>query len=235
MQEEELDLRQYWEVLRKHWLIVVAIPLIAALTSGIVSFFVLKPVYESVTTLIVGQKATAADSVDQAGKLLDYNALLADQQLAKTYATIAKSRTVEENVIKTLGLSQTFDTLNKSITVDSVPNTEVLEIKVDNTSPALAAQIANATAKEFSGAVIKIKKVDSVSVVDKAVAPHHPIKPKKSLNVMIAFVVGLMVAVGIAFLIEYLDNTIKTSDDVGKILGLPVLGVIPDFKLEERE
>lgn len=231
-EEQELDLRQYWEVLRKHWLIVVAIPLIAALTSGIVSFFVLKPVYESVTTLIVGQKA-GNDSAQQAGKLLDYNVLLADQQLAKTYATIAKSRTVEDNVIKTLGLTQTFDTLDKSITVDSVPNTEVLEIKVDNTSAALAAQIANATAKEFSSAVIDIKKVDSVSVVDKAVAPHHPIKPKKSLNVMIAFVVGLMVSVGLAFLLEYLDNTIKTSGDVEGILGLPVLGVIPDFKLEE--
>ncbi|KLU62650.1 capsular polysaccharide type 8 biosynthesis protein cap8A [Peptococcaceae bacterium CEB3] len=232
--EEELDLRGYWEVLRKHWLIVVAIPVIAALTSGIVSFFVLKPVYESVTTLIVGQKA-GTDTAQQAGKLLDYNVLLADQQLAKTYATIAKSRTVEENVIKTLALPNTFSTLNSSITVDTVPNTEVLEIKVDNTNPALAAQIANTTAEEFSKAVITIKKVDSVSVVDKAVAPRHPIKPKKSLNVLIAFVVGLMVAVGLAFLIEYLDNTIKTSDDVGKILGLPVLGVIPDFKLEERE
>ena len=54
--EEELDLRQYWEILRKRWLIVVAVPLIAALSSGLISFLILKPVYQASTTLIVGKK-----------------------------------------------------------------------------------------------------------------------------------------------------------------------------------
>lgn len=231
--EEELDLLQYWEVLRKRWFLIVAIPVIAALTSGIVSFFVLKPVYEAATTLIVGKKAS--DSNQPAGQLLDYNVLLANQQLAKTYGTIAKSRTVEENVIKSLGLALTFDKLDQNVTVDAVKNTEVLEIKVADTSPELAAKIANSMAREFSNAIIDIKKVDSVSVVDKAVAPDKPVKPKKTLNVLIAFVVGLMASIGLAFLLEYLDNTFKSSSDVEKILGLPVLGVIPSYDIEPSE
>lgn len=231
--EEELDLVQYWEVIQKRWLLIVAIPLIAALTSGIVSFFILKPVYEAATTLIVGKKA--ADANQQAGQLLDYNVLLANQQLAKTYGTIAKSRTVEENVIKALGLSMTSEKLDSNVTVDAVKNTEVLEIKVADTDPALAAKIANSMAQEFSRAVIDIKKVDSVSVIDTAVAPDQPVKPKKTLNVLIALVVGLMASVGLAFLLEYLDNTIKSSSDVENILGLPVLGVIPHYDLENLE
>lgn len=60
--------------------------------------------------------------------------------------------------------------------------------------------------------------------------PVSPVKPNKKLNVLLAFVVGLMAAVGLAFLLEFLDNTIKTSSDVEELLGIPVLGVISNNK-----
>lgn len=226
--EEEIDLRQYWEMLRKRWLIVVALPIIAALTSGIVSFFILKPVYQSSTTLIVGKKAT--EEGQAAVQMLDNNVLLANQQLAKTYAAIAQSRTVEQSVINDLDLPLTVAELDKMIAINPVKTTEILEIQVMNTDPELAADIANSMASEFSKAVIEIKKVDSVSIVDTAVTPDQPVKPNKKLNILIAFVVGLMVSVGLVFLIEYLDNTVKTSEDVETILGIPVLGVIPNYE-----
>jgi len=225
--EEEIELRQYWDILQKRWLIVVIIPLIAALTSGIISFFVIKPVYQASTTLIVGKKASEAGLA--ASQMLDNNVLLANQQLAKTYATIAQSRTVEQNVIKDLNLPLTVAGLDGLISINPVKTTEILEIQVSNTDPALAASIANKMAEEFSKAVIEIKKVDSVSIVDTAVTPDKPVKPNKALNVLIAFVVGLMASVGLVFLLEYLDNTIKTTSDVEKLLGIPVLGVIPNY------
>lgn len=225
--EEEIDLRQYWQIISKRWLIVVAIPLLAALTSGIISFFIIKPSYQASTTLIVGKKAS--EEGQAAAQMLDNNVLLANQQLAKTYATIAQSRTVEESVIKDLNLPLTAEKLDKLITVDQVKTTEILEIQVNNTNPELAASIANTMAQEFSKAVIEIKKVDSVSIVDKAEVPDSPVKPNKKLNILIAFVVGLMASVGLAFLLEHLDNTIKTTNDVEDVLGIPVLGVIPNY------
>lgn len=230
--EQELDLIQLWEALKKRWVIVVAIPLIAALTSGIVSFFILNPVYQASTTLIVGKKA-ADSTAQQAGQLLEYNVLMANQQLAKTYGTIAKSRTIEENVINELKLPLTSEQLDAKVTVNPVKSTEILEIAVQDTNPVVAADIANTMAQKFSDSVVEIKKVDSVSIVDKAVAPTHPIKPKKTMNVLIAFMVGLMASVGLAFLLEYLDNTIKSTKDVEDILGLPVLGVIPHYDIDE--
>ncbi len=225
--EEEIELRQYWEVLRKRWVIVVVLPLIAALTSGIISFYVIKPVYQASTTLIVGKKAADGQA---AAQMLDNSVLLANQQLAKTYATIAQSRTVEQNVIKALGLSVTVEGLDGMISINPVKTTEILEIQVTNTNPELAASIANTMFQEFSKAVIEIKKVDSVSIVDKAVTPEQPVKPNKKLNILIAFVVGLMASVGLVFMLEYLDNTIKTSSDVEKLLGIPVLGIIPNYQ-----
>lgn len=230
--EEEIELRQYFEIVRKRWLIVVTIPLIAALTSGVISFFIIKPSYQASTTLIVGKKASEAGLA--ATQMLDNNVLLANQQLAKTYATIAQSRTVEENVIKDLNLSLTVAELDSLISINQVKTTEILEIKVSNTKPELAASIANTMAQEFSKAVIEIKKVDSVSIVDKAVTPDAPVKPNKKLNVLIAFVVGLMASVGLVFLLEYLDNTVKTSDDVETLLGIPVLGVIPNYEMGKQ-
>lgn len=227
--EEKVDLKQYWDLLRKRWMIVVALPLIAALTSGAVSFFVLKPVYQASTTLIVGKKA--AESGPDAGKILDNNVLLANQQLAKTYALIAQSRTVEQKVIDELDLELTVEGLDRLISINPVKTTEILEIQVCNTNSELAATIANTMAQEFSKAVIEIKKVDSVSIVDTAVIPDKPIKPNKMLNILIAFVAGLMASLGLVFLLEYLDNTVKTSSDVEKLLGIPVLGIIPDYEM----
>ncbi len=225
--EEEIDLRQYWEMLRKRWIIVVALPLIAALTSGIISFYVIKPVYQASTTLIVGKKAGEAGQ--SAVQMLDNSVLQANLQLAKTYAAIAQSRTVEQNVIDNLDLELTVAELDSLITINPVKTTEILEIAVMNTDPDMSAIIANSMANEFSKAVIDIKKVDSVSIVDTAVTPTHPVKPNKTLNILIAFVVGLMASFGLVFLLEYLDNTVKTSDDVEKLLGIPVLGVIPNY------
>ncbi|EHQ91874.1 YveK family protein [Desulfosporosinus youngiae] len=230
--EEEIDLRQYWEMLRKRWIIVIVLPLIAALTSGVVSFFILKPVYQASTTLIVGKKAT--ESGQAAMQMLDNSVLLANQQLAKTYAAIAQSRTVEQNVINNLDLPLTVAEFDKMITINPVKTTEILEIQVLNKDPELAADIANSMANEFSKAVIEIKKVDSVSIVDTAVIPDQPVKPNKKLNVLIAFVVGLMAAMGLVFLIEFMDNTVKTSEDVENILGIPVLGVIPNYEIGKQ-
>ena len=80
----------------------------------------------------------------------------------------------------------------------------------------------------FKGEVAKIMNVDNVTVLSKAEIAENqsPIKPRPMLNVAIAFVVGLMASVGLAFLLEYLDNTVKKEEDVENLLGLPVLGVV---------
>lgn len=223
--EEGIDIREYWKILRKRWTIVVALPLIAALISGLVSFFVLKPVYQASTTLIVGKKTP--DLYQAAGQMIDYNVLMANQQLAKTYAMIARSRTVEQNALVDLDLPLKVAELDKMISVNPVPNTEILEILVSNTSPELASSIANTMAQEFSKAVIDIKKVDSVSIVDRAVIPDKPVFPRKVINVLITFILGLITSIGLILLLESMDNTVKSSEDVEKLLGIPVLGSIP--------
>ncbi len=70
----------------------------------------------------------------------------------------------------------------------------------------------------------------NLQIVDGAIVPENPIKPRVKLNIAIGGVLGLFVGVGLSFLLEFLDNTIKTKDEVEKLLSLPVIGQIPDFE-----
>ena len=77
--------------------------------------------------------------------------------------------------------------------------------------------------------------MDNVVVAEPAELPRYPVKPRILLNTLLASVVGCMLAVGMAFLIEYLDDTIKTSEDVSQTLGLPTLGAITRFRSTEED
>ena len=223
---EELELRQLWGMLRKRWLIALALPLLAALATGAISLYVINPVYQASTTLIVGRKAS--ESALAATTQVFGNSVL--QQLIKNYSEIAKSHTVEKNVLKDLNLPLTVDELDKLITVEQVKTTDLLEIKVTNKNPVLAASIANTMAQEFSKAV----PVDSVNIVDLADIPNTPIKPNKTKNVELAFLAGLIASISLVFLLEYMDNTVKTSSDVKKILGIPLLGLIANYEKSKQ-
>jgi succinoglycan biosynthesis transport protein ExoP len=83
------------------------------------------------------------------------------------------------------------------------------------------------------GATEEIKTVN-VWIVEKAERPAHPVKPKKSLNILLGIIVGLFGGVGLAFFFEYLDNTIKSPDDVETKLGIPVLGMVPFLDSKEK-
>ncbi|MEW6186682.1 MAG: polysaccharide biosynthesis tyrosine autokinase [Thermodesulfobacteriota bacterium] len=78
-------------------------------------------------------------------------------------------------------------------------------------------------------------KMISIHVVDQAEVPKSPSKPRTARNLMLAMVIGLMGGVGLAFFFEYLDNTIKTPDDVERHFNLPYLGPIPDFEIKEDD
>ncbi len=69
----------------------------------------------------------------------------------------------------------------------------------------------------------------NVQVLDRAEVPKTPYKPKKAMNILLSIVVGLMGGIGLAFFAEYLDNTVKTTDDIERKVNLPALGLVPHY------
>ncbi|EZP75275.1 modulator of PtkA activity [Parageobacillus genomosp. 1] len=219
--EETISLRELFETLRKRiWLILFVIGL-ATIVSGVVSYFFLTPIYQASTQILVNQ----AKSEQQ---LYNYNEIQTNLQLINTYSVIIKSPTILEKVKKELNLDRTIDELNEQIQVSSEKDSQVFSVTVQDPDPAMAVKIANKTAGVFKDEIVKIMNIDNVTILSKAEVKENqaPVKPKPLLNMAIAFVVGLMTGVGIAFLLEYLDNTLKTEIDIEKHLGLPVLGSI---------
>ncbi|MDQ0339448.1 capsular polysaccharide biosynthesis protein [Caldalkalibacillus uzonensis] len=217
---QELDLRELFAILSKRLPLIGIITAVAILVSGLVSYFVITPQYEATAEILVNQS--------RPGSEINQGDIRTNLELMNTYQVVIKSPRILELVIERYNLDKTFNELNEQINVSAVRDSQVMSVSVTDPSPEQAAFIANAVAETFQREIVNLMNVDNVHIMAEAKLPDKPtpVKPKPLLNMAIAGVVGLMTAVGLAFLLEYLDNTIKTEQDVERILGLPVLGTI---------
>ena len=221
MEESVIDLRDIIATVMKRWKFVAIITVIFVFISAILSFFVMKPVYEAQTTLIVKTEKVAETQI------ISSDQVNVSQKLAITYGEIIKSRVVLEEVIKNLKLKESYSDLLGKISVSTVENTQIIEIVVEDTNNLRAMSIANEIPKVFTKEVIRIADANGVEIIDKAKVSKNPIKPNKRSNIMVAGILGVVIGVSIILIREFFDNKIKTADDATKELGLPVLGVVP--------
>ncbi|OLS41108.1 YveK family protein [Bacillus sp. MRMR6] len=229
--EETISLKELLDTLKKRFVMIILITTTFALVSGVVSYFFLTPIYQASTQILVNQ-------VKSEQSFYNPSEVQTNLQLINTYNVIITSPRILDIVAQELDLEMTASQLSGKITVGSQKDSQVVNMSVQDPKPEVAALIANKTAEVFQREIVKIMKVDNVSILAKADIGENPspIKPQPVMNIAIAIVVGLMVAVGLAFLLEYFDNTIKNEQDIEKILELPILGVIAtidDQKMEE--
>ncbi|MCX7668489.1 MAG: polysaccharide biosynthesis tyrosine autokinase, partial [Anaerolineae bacterium] len=288
-----MELREYAQLVRK-WLWLILLCTVAAAAAAYVVSKNSTPIYQASTKLLVNQSSS-----NQAN--LAYQDILMSQQLARTYANLLADRPVVEATAQRLGLptdQKTLTSLQNSISVTPIRDTQLLEVKVEGPDPQLIALIANTLPEVFiaqnqqlqlgrvSGLkssleteianvqediartqanlaaatddaqrqryeaslaqyrstlsslvnnyqqirLAEVQATNNVVVVKPAVAPQTPIRPRTMTNVLLAAVVGAMIAAGAAFLIEYLDDTIKSPDDVARVSGLSTLGAIARLK-----
>lgn len=220
--EETISLKELFDTLKKRLTLIISITLIAMIVSGIVSYFIITPEYKSSTQILVNQAKDESSAVINSGELQ------ANIQLISTYSVILKSAAILNIVKEELNSDMSVSTLNSKITVENAQNSQVMTVSVTDSDPTVALQIANKTAEVFEKEIKNIMTIDNVKVLPLAEDQENqaPISPNPPLNIAIAAVVGLMIGVGLAFLLEYLDNTVKTEQDIEKLLELPVLGAI---------
>ena len=211
--EETIDLREYFFIIRRKIWIICLSAIVCGAISGLVSFFVLEPVYEANTSLIVNKEVE--NETTQMTTTDDLNYV---QKLAITYGEIIKSRTVITSTIEKLKLDMTYEQLVGAVSVSNVDNTQIIATRICNTIPQI-----------FTKEVQRIVKASGVEVIDKAIVPEEPIKPNKIMNIAIAAVLGVMASVFIIFLMEALNTSIKEPKDIEEKLGIPVFGVVPKY------
>lgn len=221
---EEISVQEVIDILKKRMRMIILITIVAIVLAGIISFFILSPKYESFTTLMVGKSRDYRGN-DQ----IDYDDLVLSQKLVHTYGALVESRDVSDKVIENLGLDMDYEELGNKIDVNLVEDTEIIRIKVTDKTPQQAMAIANETASVFMDSVVRLMNVENIQVIDEARIPERKVSPRPMMNMAIAGVLGVMLGVFGTFLIEFLDNTIKTSEDVERELELSTIGTIPDM------
>jgi capsular polysaccharide biosynthesis protein len=229
----ELELKDYIKIVKKRLWLIASIVLLSCIATGVFSYFFIQPVYEASTKLIVN-KTSERVGIDQ----VDINTVNLNLRLIDTYKEIIKTPAIMDKVVEANPSFQlTADELIKKVKVSSVNNTQVMTLIVQDESYEKAVLMVNEVSRVFKSEIPSIMKVDNVSLLNEAklVEKPVPVKPNPKLNIAISLVVSLMMAVGLAFLIEYFDDTIKSEDDVLKYLGLPTLAMITKIKDEDLQ
>ena len=118
-----------------------------------------------------------------------------------------------------------------SVSVSS-DDSSIIRIKVTHADPELGAEVANMTAIVFQEMIKEMMYDMDSSILDEAVPSYAPQSMNLSTKVMIGAILGGMVGVGICFLREYLDKTVKSPKEVELILEIPIMGVIPELNVK---
>ncbi|WP_342578084.1 Wzz/FepE/Etk N-terminal domain-containing protein [Psychrobacillus sp. FSL K6-2843] len=228
--EETITLQDIFKTLKKRLSLIIILTIIALAISAVVSYFVITPIYQSSTQILINQEKTEVNTFSSQD-------IETNLQLINTYNVIIKSPAILSLVIDELDLNTTPAALTNKITVNNAEDSQVVNITVQDPDPQRAVDIANKTAQVFQAQIKTLMQVDNVSVLTPAVLGDNPspVKPDPMLNMAIAAVIGLMLGVGLAFLLEYLDTTVKTEEDIEELLKLPVLGLISNISEKDLQ
>ena len=220
MEEQVISISEIFEALKKRWILIVSITLVATLISGILSFFVIKPTYEASTKVFVGKEESSLEGYNT-------NDIQMYQKLLQTYAETIKTNEVIQAAINNTNADLSIKDVKSSLTVTPISDTQILQIKYQNNDPEVARSIIENITNEFVILSKELVPNGNVRVIEAVQLPEDPVAPNKKMNIAIAFLLGLMVSVGLVFLLEYLDNTFKTKENLERELNIPVLGLIP--------
>jgi capsular polysaccharide biosynthesis protein len=285
--EQGIDLRLLLEMIKNRRAMIATITVLAVLVSGIYSFFVLKPIYEAKTVLMVTQVTdkmqTSTQNSAQSNVINSVSRI--PVMTMNTYVGQLKSEDLMKRVIESMNLADygfTPRSLAGHVNISASNDSYLINVTVSNNDPGLAVNIANTLSKEFNASITeRNKEVMDKSVVflqeqmaevrkemDSAATQSEKdrlqriitqlsegitqtqiarsfdlgnnnlvvvspamnaikVKPNKAMNIAVAFLLGLMASAALAIVLEFMDNTIKTSEDIARHLDLPVMGVIP--------
>ncbi len=225
MEEQVISLGEIIEMLKKRWKMILIVTMFATLLSGLVSFFLISPKYEASTKLFIGKEAGAGAVAGY-----DQSEIAMYQKLMKTYSEAIKTRDLVGRAIKATNSVLTEDEVLEKLTVVTVADTQILEIKINDNNPDKAATMVQAITNEFVTTSKVLVPNGNIKVIESVKVPEIPVSPNKKMNIAIAFLLGLMVSVGISFLLEFLDNTYKNREQIEKELDIPVIGTIPNIE-----
>jgi capsular polysaccharide biosynthesis protein len=217
----QMTLLELLQILQKKWWLLVVFPLVFGLVTGAYCWVFMSNDYTSSVSLYILSKTE--DSASQ----VTASEMTSSQQLANDIAVLAKTNKVVDATAQRVGI----DNLDAyEIDVDSATTNRVITLSVTGKQPEAVAQIANELAKQTSEVAVDVMDLNAVNVVDEAQVPAAPSGPNRLMYTAVAVLLGLFVAVALIVLLDLLDTTVKTPEEMEAQFGIPNLGSMPTIK-----
>ena len=223
-QAVEIDVFAMLKTLWKRKFSIVLVALVFAIAAFGYSAFLAKKEYQSTSRIYVVSRQ------NQDNNALTNSDLQAGSYLVKDYREIILSQNVLTQAIEELKLDMTPVELSKKISVSVPTDTRILSITAKDGDPKEAARIANGLRNVAAEKIISVTKVSDVTTLDEAEVPQSPSSPNIKRNVLLGFIAGAGLMVVLLVVVEVLDDRVKRPEDIEELMGLTLLGIVPDIK-----
>ena len=226
---KEVNLKELLEIILKKWWLILLLTIIGFGTAYIYTAKYITPIYEANTVLYIGQEGGNLGSID-----VSLGQLNANSQLLVDYKQIASTRLVIGEVIKNLGLDMSYDEFKGNVVIESVLESRLFTVGFRHADPQVAKQIADELARQLTIAVFQIVGVENIRILDQALVPQVPVSPNVLRNAIMGSLLGFFISLSVVVLMYLVNDTVRNDEDIENLLGVSVLGDIPEFKREAR-
>jgi len=215
-------------ILLKNWLLITILLFLGG-TAGYLSAQLPDPKYEAEVKMYI-------KSIDRADdRALSMSDFTLSEYLVQQYSQIISSRTVLSAIMD--GVRQknvqdiTEEELTEMIRIDSNEQSNIFTIRAIHPDPYVAAAVADATADQFSIQLNIITNSETVGTLDEAEVPELPMPDRKAIKTLFGMIVGGMIALAVVWIKEYFRTAVRTEEEIEKILGLTLMGIIPEHDI----
>ena len=215
---KEIDLAELAYRLLASWKLIICVALLGAMVAGAYTMFFVTPKYQATSTIYVLSRRDSA---------INMSDLQIGSALTNDYIKVFEMWEVHEEVISNLNLDYTYSQMRNMLSVVNANDTRMLDITITATSPEEAAAIANEYANVVSQYIADTMSTDKPNIVSVALVPSNPVSPNKTRNIMMGFLLGAIIVMGIVTVRMLMDDRYKTAEDIRKYTGLPTLAIIP--------
>ena len=227
---EEIDLKELFNIFWNKKIQIIITVIVFMIIGAIYTMGFTTPMYSSSTTLVLAMANTSDDKdKDKDNNTITTTDVTLNAKLVSTYSELVKSKNILREVISNLNIDEDVASLRKNISVTAVEDTEVIKITVKHENAGYAAKIANEIANVFSKKINEIYKINNIYLVDEAEVADSPSNINHIKDIILFAFVGLALSVAYVFILNMLDTTIKTSEDIERAYGIPVLVTIPQI------
>lgn len=225
--EQALDLKTLWRMFIKHIKFIVAITISATVFAFLFSSFIISPKFTSESLLYVENKQTSGDN-------LNINDITAAQKLVNTCSILFTSDTMLEMLKVELNLPYEIKALENMITVESVNQSEILQITVETKDAMESYNIANKLVELSQAEFLRVIKSGSIEIVSNPTERDTPSSPNIPIYTIIGFILGFILAFIIVLLREIFNVTVNEDDDLNNVYNIPVFADIMDFDVKVK-